>query len=157
MRGNSNLNASGIYWLYINPWICSCRNRTSTTAFLLFNRKSNQNKNYTPVLLGMALMTETRRRTMLERSLNYACAGATQEHFWGVCSHAMLKWDTGMCHLPPPGSGVPRGHASWTEALAYSEKVPHLHFQWNKIPAYTTHHPTGQRKRRPRNQGFPSG
>lgn len=155
MRGNSNLNASEIYWLYINPWICSCRNRTSTTAFLLFNRKSNQNKNYTPVLFG--LMTETRRRTMLERSLNYACAGATQEHFWGVCSHAVLKWDTGMCHVPPPGSGVPRGHVSWTEALAYSEKVPHLHFQWNKIPAYTTHHPTGQRKRRPRNQGFPSG
>lgn len=95
MRGNSNLNASGIYWLYINPWICSCRNRTSTTAFLLFNRKSNQNKNYTPVLFGMALMTETRRRTMLERSLNYAYAGAE------VCAPTLCWNETQACATCP--------------------------------------------------------
>lgn len=58
MKGNSNLNTSGIYWLYINPWVCSYRNQTRTTAYLLFNRKSNQEKKNISVRFGILLLTE---------------------------------------------------------------------------------------------------
>jgi len=65
----------------------------------------------------------------------------TRQYFQGVCSHSVLKQDTGMCHPPPPGSGVPSGCVGWTQALAQFEKVSHLRFQGNMIPLYPPRFP----------------
>lgn len=101
MKGNSNLNTSGIYWLYINPWVCSHRNQTSTTMYLLFNTKLNQKKNTYIFLSSLGCWSWQKwvweRRNDVGKEFNWYLYWCSREHFWGVCSHSVLKWDMGMC------------------------------------------------------------
>lgn len=95
MKGNSNLNTSGIYWLYINPWVCSRRNQTSTTAYFLFNRKSNQKKIYSCLVWDVAPDSNEREGggMILIRNSTYICTGVP-ESISEVCAPTLRQNET---------------------------------------------------------------